>query len=376
MLRDKRVRFSAFIMPIAIIFMIVTLMGAIASSVGGSSKQKIYVVQTASPVLTLLKGSPRLDVQTVSSEQAGLELIRKGKARLVLSIIPQAAAEQVAIKEQYDPKEDTSQIAKATVEESLKPFVQQFQHARLASVGLSDKSIQPFVFQDAPVKVGESGASEFIVSFLPYLLVIFTFSGGINFAADIVAGEKEKSTLETLLISPVPRTQIVLGKFLALCGICLASTICSMIGLALASTLKVGSNESVFSGGLGLTPKSIGLVLLLVLPLVAFFGGALIAVSSYARNNREAQTYLGALYLVVMLPAVFSQVLGFTDMGSSAWINFVPILSTAANIRATLQGKPNLIGISETVLVSVVLAVAMLFLAVHLFNREQVLDRT
>jgi sodium transport system permease protein len=294
----------------------------------------------------------------------------------VLALSPGQGAGQITIKEQYDPKEDTSQIAKATVEASVQPFVDQYQKVVLASVGLTRQKIHPIQYQDSPIKVGENGANSFIVGFLPYLLVLFSFSGGINFAGDIVAGEKEKSTLETLLISPVPRTQIVLGKFFALCTICLASTLCSILGLVLASVVKTGATQEMFSGGLGLTPKAVVILLILVLPLVAFFGGALIAVSSYARNNREAQTYLGALYLVVLMPAIFSQVLGFTDLASANWINFVPILNTAANMRATFQGKPNMLGVAETVLESIVLAVVMLCVAVRLFNREQVLDRT
>jgi sodium transport system permease protein len=376
MLRDKRVRVSAFVMPIVIIFMMVTMMGVIMSSIGGKSKQKVYVVQTSNPLVKALQASPALEVAFLASEQDGLNLIKQGKARLVLTITQKSPTGPITVKEQYDSKEDTGEIAKATVERSLKPFADQFEAQKLASVGLTESEVQPIVYKDSPVQVGETGASTFIVGFLPYLLVLFSFSGGINFAGDIVAGEKEKSTLETLLISPVPRTQIVLGKFLSLCTICLASALCSLLGLVLASVLKIGGTGEMFSGGFGLTPKSVGILLLLIIPMVAFFGGALIAVSSYARNNREAQTYLGMVYLVVLLPAVSSQLIGFTDMASSTWINFVPILNTAANMRATFQGKASALGIGETVTESVVLAAIMIAVAIRLFNREQVLDRT
>jgi sodium transport system permease protein len=109
--------------------------------------------------------------------------------------------------------------------------------------------------------------------------------------------------------------------------------------------------------------------------MVAFFASVLLAVSTYAKNSREAQTYMGTVYLIVLLPAVFSQVLGFTDIGSQMWVNFVPVLGTTANIRQAFQGKTNLAGVGESILVGVVLALVMFRIAVYLFNREEVLVR-
>lgn len=376
MLRDKRVRFSAFVMPIVISFMMISLVGVVASSVGKNAQQTIYLVNNSPEVSQALQSNPNLKLQTVPTEDAGIALIKNGKARLVLEFSERDSFGRVPIKEMYDPKEDTSQVAKAALEKALQPEIDAYQKQQLSAHGLTKEAIQPFKFVDSPVKVGEGGAGVFVVSLLPYLLIIFTFSGGINFAGDIVAGEKEKSTLETLLISPVPRTDIVLGKFLALCAICLASGMSSIISLALAASTKSSGSDVLFSGGLGFTPKVIGLLIVLILPLVAFFSGMLIAVSSFARNIREAQSYLGLVYMIVLIPAVFSQILGVTDFGKSMWINFVPVLNTAANIRTLFQGKPSMAGIAESVGVGVVLAAIMLWVAVRLFNREQVLDRT
>lgn len=376
MLRDKRVRVAAFVMPAVISFMMIGLIGVISSSVGGNAKQTIFMVNN-SPLLTAeLKASPNLKLQTVADEAAGIALIKQGKARLVLEFGQPDSYGRIPIKEMYDPKEDTGQIAKATVEKAFQPVIEKYRKQQLAAHGLTPETIEPVHFVDSPITVGEKGAGALIVGMLPYLLVIFTFSGGINFAGDIVAGEKEKSTLETLLISPVPRTDIVLGKFVSLCAICLGSGASSIISLAVAAQMRSSGSDVLFKGGLGLTPTTIAILFVLILPLVAFFGGLLIAVSSYARNIREAQSYLGLVYMAVLLPAVFSQVLGLTDYGQSVWINFVPVLNTAANMREAFQGKPSTLGIVETVGTGIVLAAVMLWVAVRLFNREQVLDRT
>jgi sodium transport system permease protein len=191
----------------------------------------------------------------------------------------------------------------------------------------------------------------------------------------MVAGEKEKNTLETLLISPVRRTDIVLGKFLALGLVSLLSSLSSLVGLVVIAAIKMPGSEVIFKGGSGVTPLSATIIILVMLPLVALFSSILIAVSSYARNPREAQTYLTQVSFVVIIPAMFSQVIGLMDAGSAFWVNFVPILNVANNMRLALLGKPDFTGAAATIGVSLVLAAIALTFTVKLFNREEVLVR-
>jgi sodium transport system permease protein len=377
MLRDKRVRFAAFVMPFVVILLMFSMIGTMEASIGKNVKRKICLVANSNRLLTnLLVASPQLSTEIIPDEATGIDMIKKGKAKLVVSIGPNNPNGQTPIKQLFDPKEDTSQIAKAAVEQTLKGFVDSHEKEVLAAHGISEAQVKPIAFVDQPVRVGEgTGAGSFVVSLLPYMLMLFTFTGGMNMAGDMVAGEKEKSTLETLLISPVPRIKIVLGKFLAMGTICLASGLSAILALAVASKMGSSGTDLMFKGGLGLTPSVLFVILLLLLPLVAFFSASLVAISSYARNTREAQTYLSVLLLVVLIPAMFSQVIGLTDYANALWVNFVPVLDTAANIRAALLGKTSWVGTGITILEGIVLAAIALRVAVHLFNREQVLDR-
>jgi sodium transport system permease protein len=143
----------------------------------------------------------------------------------------------------------------------------------------------------------------------------------------------------------------------------------------LASVLNLPGASVMFGGGFGVSPKSILTIALVLLPLVAFFAALLVAVSSYARNVREAQTMLSTVNLIILIPAILSQVIGFTDFAHSNLINFVPVLGTAMNIREAFQGKSSLLFASESMVTGLILAALMLFVAVRLFVREQVLVR-
>jgi sodium transport system permease protein len=373
--RDKRVRNAATIMPLFVVALMMSLFGFMGNVVNKDAKRKVHVVTSTSPLLAKLRQSKNLEIVEIPSEEAGVKLIQEGKARLVAVLNPpKNGQEQITLR--FDPKEDGAQIAKGAFQAAFAQEIKARLVSTLASAGLDPAKLSPIAFDEKPVQVGEgTGAGGLLVGFLPYLLVLFTFTGGVALAADLVAGEKERSTLETLLIAPVRRTEVVLGKFLALATVCIVAAISGLIGFALSAAMKTPGSELVFKSGLGLTPGGAALTFLILLPLAATFAGVLIAVSSYARNSREAQTYLGMLNLVVMIPAVFSQIIGLTDMASAPWLPFVPILGAAAGIRSILLGKATAIAILGPFGVGVVLATVSILAAIRLFHRENVLLR-
>ncbi len=375
MFRDKRVRTSAFVVPILLIFGMLYLFGGMMEKIGKPENQKVTVVKSGSPLVDLLKKS-RFDVRNIDSVARGQQLIRDGKAGLVLDMLPPDSTGQSIVNAYFDPKQQSSGITKSIVQGLFGKLNQGTLDAVLKAKGIPESAAQAIKLVDKPVEVGEGGgAAELIVSLLPYLIVIWAFYGGLSNASDIVAGEKEKMTLETLLITPVRRTEIVLGKFLALATICLTSSLSSLIGLSLYAAIKPPGSAEMLKNGLGVTPQAAATILVVLVPTVAFFASLLIAVSSYAKNSREAQTHLSLIGFLVTMPAIMSQFLGLTDMGSQAWVNFVPVLNTANSIRNALLGKTTLMPIVETVCVSLVLAAVALTIAVKLFNREEVLSR-
>lgn len=373
--RDKRVRNAATVMPLFVVALMMSLFSFIGSIANKDAKRKVHVVAANSPLVAELRKAKNLEIVDVASEAEGVKLVQDGKARLLAVFAPRkAGVDHVTLR--FDPKEDGAQIAKAAFVGAFAPQIAARVAMTLSTVGLKPSDLSPIAFDEKPVQVGEGdGASGLLVNLLPYLLVLFTFTGGVALAADLVAGEKERSTLETLLITPVGRTEIVLGKFLALSAVCVAAAVSGLLGFVLSAALKMKGSDILFKSGLGLTPVGAVEVFLILLPLAATFAGVLIAVSTYARNSREAQTYLGIMNLVVMIPAVFSQLIGLTEIGAALWLPFVPILGAAAGIRAILLGKATALTILGPVTVGVVLAGLALFAAVRLFHRENVLLR-
>ena len=374
MFRDKRVRFNAFVMPIFLILLMVQLFGFVMKTAVSATKATVYVVAGNEGLFGIItKGG--LTIKSVPTAEAGEKLIQEEKAKLVLTSKPPTTDGQIQIEAYYDPKQQTGNLALTGVQQAFAAANTDSLVETLREKSLPATAAEHYKLIPKPVKVGGIGAGEMIVALLPYMIVLFAFSGGMSMAADLVAGEKDKNTLETLLITPVGRNQIVIGKFLSLACVCFLSSASCLVGMVLASVLNLPGSHEMFKDGFGVTPMAAGTIILVLLPLVAFFASILIAISSYAKNPREAQTYLAIVNFIVIMPAVFSQVIGLTDLGSKLWINAVPVLNSANNIRAALLGKTDWLAVGITVAVSAVLAAIAIRIAVVLFNREEVLVR-
>lgn len=378
LLRDKRVRSSVIIMPMLLVVGMLAMFGFI-SGIGDKENQKVTVVQTKNPLIDALKKS-KFQISEAATLAKGKELIQQGKARLVLDFPPDttaklAAGKTIKIGAYYDPQQATGQIALAQTKAVFQTMNGAVEKAVLQAHSIPAAAVQPIQLDEHKVLVGKQGVNEMLVSLMPYFIVIWAFFGGMGTAADLVSGEKEKSTLETLLITPVGRSQIAFGKFLALMSICLMGSLSALAGFILAGVSGWSGFAGLFEHGLGFGPAEVGVIVLALIPTVAFFASLLIAISTYAKNPREAQTYLSLVSFIVIMPAVFGQVIGFTDLGSNWWIRLIPVLNTSVTVRDALQGKTNALGLALTVLVGVVLALIAIRIAVRLFRREEVLVR-
>ena len=334
------------------------------------------MVRPGSPVVQTLKAA-KFEVIEIDSVAEGDKMIRAGTARLVLDF-PKVTepAKAVEIDAFFDKKEQQGQIAFAKVQAVLGELNKASLLAFLKAHNLPAEAQEPIKLVRKEILVGsKDSAGELLVGLLPYVIVMWAFYGGMSIAGDLVAGEKDKTTLETLLITPVSRNQIVLGKFLALTSICLMSSFSTALGLAVVGIVRPPGSEEILKNGAGVSPAAFVLIVLLMIPTAALFASALIAVSSYAKNPREAQTYMTSLSFLVVFPGMFSQFIGLTDYGTKMWINFIPILNTANNLRNVLLGKAEFVPLLITVIISTVLASLALLRTVTLVNREEVLVR-
>ncbi len=384
MLRDKRVRSAMFIGPIFSVALMFGLFGMIFSSIGKATKTTVHAIiakhDTATDqfIKALEKGG--MTIKEIPSVAEAQEKIKKGDVRLALDFgggmeAALSANQPFKLPAYFDPSEQKAQIALSVIEKSMGAMNEGIVGKIFEEKQIDKAMLKPLSVERKEVKVGETNTNEFLVQLLPYLIVIWAFYGAMSSASDMVAGEKERQTLETLLITPVARGQIAMGKLLALALASFLATASSIATIFVFYSLKLDFLKPLFEKGLGLNFTGVLVILVALVPTTMFFASALIALSSFARNTREAQTYLAQGSILVMLPAMFSQIIGFTDFAQSRAVYAIPILNATNVIRNALSGKYDAVGIAMTFGIGTVLALVGMAWSVKLFNRETILNR-
>jgi sodium transport system permease protein len=172
------------------------------------------------------------------------------------------------------------------------------------------------------------------LNFLPYFFVIAVYIGGMYLAIDLTAGERERQSLEPLFANPVARWRILVGKLGAISAFSLASLVLTAVGFSVAGHLMPAEKLGM---AFDLGPGFIADAILLELPLIAFFAVLETLVAAFAKSYREAQTYLGLLMIIPIIP---SMMMGFLPVKPAHWMYAVPLLGQQIGISDLLRGNP------------------------------------
>jgi len=201
------------------------------------------------------------------------------------------------------PDDDRSRLALRRLAPLLDRWKHELKKVRLTRHGLTEQFLEPFETRlpDEPAgAAAQATVINMVVRIFPFMLVMWSLAGALYPAVDLCAGEKERGTMETLLITPAGREEIVLGKFLT---IWIFSS-----GTALLNLLSMGVTTSLFSGymphGAGISAAALFWCVVLSLPQSAFFSALGLAIGAYARSSKEGQYYLMPLFVVTM-PLIF-----------------------------------------------------------------------
>ena len=261
--------------------------------------------------------------------------------------------------------------------------------ARLVEHGLPAALVKPFEVTTENVAPPEKVGGNIVGGIIPYLFILLCFTGAMYPAMDLTAGEKERGTLETILCSPVARTDLVLGKFLMVLTASLATVVFSLLsmgatfvigGMLLAkSDAGIAAMAAAKNGAAQgfvlpiIDPLGTVTVLAMVLPVAVLFSAVLMAVSLFAKTMKEAQSYVSPLIIVIILPAMMGMLPG---VELNARLALVPILNLALVRKELVSGVfhwNHLILVFGSTCLYAAVALAA---CVRMFNREEVLFRT
>ncbi len=236
---------------------------------------------------------------------------------------------------------------------------------RLLARGLAPTIATPLVIANSDTATSQARGA-LLFAMLPYMLVLTIFIGGLWLAVDSTAGERERLSLEPLLINPVPRDRILLGKMLATATFSLASLVLGLLAFTLAGRLMP---TEALGLSLALDAHFFALALPLLVPLVLLVAIAQIFIAAFARSVREAQTYLGLAQLVPLIPSI---VLTVQPVKAQLWMYAVPLLSQQLALMRLLRAESvpaMVLGLSA--LTTLLLVLPVFLLARRIYESER-----
>ncbi len=274
----------------------------------------------------------------------------------------------------YDQTNQIAAIAVGRVRSFLQGYLSAVLRDRLDLLGLDyDELTPPLRVSMENVASGESIGRIIMSRLLPYFMILAILTGAMGLGAEITAGEKERGTIATLLVSQLSRTEIVLGKFFTVFAVSLVSSILSAVGLLIGvrffgGGLTPAGTEATFS----LSLSAFGWMLGVLIPLAVILSALVVIVGSFARNQKEASTYLMPIYMVIVLVGLVSMTGGVTFTGARF---LIPVANALYALQEIIVGDLHFMNLFYTLLANVLCGGLLIAASIQLFKREAVLFR-
>lgn len=216
----------------------------------------------------------------------------------------------------------------------------------------------------APIKLPNSAPTT-LASLVPLVLVLMTIAGAVYPAIDLTAGERERGTLEAMIVSPTPRPVLLLSKYVAVVTVALLTALANLAAMTI--TLWASGLGRMFFGNEGLSLFTIGQILCLLVLFAMFFSAVLLSITSFAKSFKEAQAYLIPVMLVSLAPGVLSLL---PQVQLTNVLAAVPLANIVLLSRDVLVGGASREASVIVVICTMVYAVAAIAIASRLFGSD------
>ncbi len=372
---DKKLVFTTLLLPGLLIYAVYSFMGEGITRQFSPDEENppvIYGENMPASVQTILDQTS-LPWQETQDAEAVKEEIREKTADLLL-VFPEDFDRQV---EAYQTSEEpapeiqiffnSSQSSSQSAYTQIRELLDQYETglANKFDVNRSQETGEPF---DLATK--EDTTAQVFSMLLPLLLMVFLFSGCMAVVPESIAGEKERGTIATLLVTPVRRWELAVGKILSLSIIALLSGISSFAGTILSLPKLMGAAADSMSAsvyGISEYLLLLGLVLSTVLVLTALMA----IISSFAKSVKEAGTAVTPLMIVVMFLAITSMMGG--GPAQDVLLYMIPLYNTVQSMVSIFSLQYSMVCVGVAIVSNLICSVLLAYVVTRLFSSEKVM---
>jgi sodium transport system permease protein len=277
-----------------------------------------------------------------------------------------ARGENVPIELVFDDSHERAQPMVRTASALVNAFNREAGTLRLIARGVSPQLLAPLELQEKNLAPSQARGAQ-LLFIVPWAALIVAVFGALSVAIDVTAGERERGSLEPLLMNPVPVASIVLGKWAVVMSYSVVIVLLTMTGFLVS--MRFISSETL-SALMQLHWREVAIFLVVLLPFAALMAAVNMLAATFGRSFKEAQTYVSYITMAVQFAALVPVFLTVRD---AFWQLLVPSVAQLSVLMKTLRGEPlttqHLLVPATVCLVGTLVC---LLLQAHLLRREQI----
>ncbi|MBS6452914.1 MAG: ABC transporter permease [Butyrivibrio sp.] len=385
---DKKMVFSLFILPIILIAGIYGMMFFLVDKQKSSINEhvsEVFVQNMPDNFSKLMSKHTECNISVIPAGESAdtyKDKLLDGTYDLVV-VFPEnfyenfknadATSTLPDIKTFYNPSEDNSGEARTRFTETyLEEYKQLLLNERFGSLNYAMVFSVDADNPDMIVQDDDKATGKILGTIIPYLITILIFGGAMGLGVDTIAGEKERGTIANLLISPIKRVDIIMGKIAALAIVSVLSAgvyVISFIGSAVVLSKKSGMGEMFSRLSLNFTSVQIVQFVVLLLGLVLLYVGIIGFVSLMAKNIKEAQSFIMPVYIIVMFAGMITMYSG--DVTSSSYM--IPVYNTSAAFKGIFERTITMNQYLTSTIITYAFAGVMVCLMAKAMNSEKIM---
>ena len=384
--KDKKMIFSIFILPVILIIGMFTLVGTMAKN-ASSDVQKhvstVYIQNAPSDFKSLMSvvdtNSNGITFLNANDDTSSIQTdILKEKIDLLIvfpdnfskSVIELTGSNLPSVLVYYNPSVDYSASAESTyVNSYLEAYRQNLLVAKYGNIN----AVKLFDVQQSIVQDEAKATGKMLGSLVPYLITLVLFIGAMSLGIDTIAGEKERGTMASLLMTPVKRTSIVMGKLIALMILSVISAAVYVITMVVAIPIMSKANGSGMDiSGLSIkfTPMQIFELVVVMVGVVFLYVALIGIVAVYAKSVKEASTFIMPLYFVIIATGMMTM---YGSSVTNVGLYAIPLYNSSIALKAILSGDITLIQFALTAISTFAAAAVVTVCIGKAFNSEKVM---
>ena len=386
--KDKKMIMSLFVLPVILVVGLFSLIGMLVKGQMDDVQEHepvVYIMNAPDSFLSFAQTAGLTGYTVIDGSEKQAEDAKAGlydaltdlvivfpdgfEAQVTKGIDALDSIQTPSVELFYNPSEDYSAQAREVYMAYLDSYRQMLLGSRFGNYA----AVEMFDVSDNLVQDEDKAAGKMLGTMLPYFITMLIFASAMSLGVDMIAGEKERGTLAAMLLSPIKREQIVLGKVFSLSILAVMSAAVYIISMLIAFPMmmkNVGDGDVLSGMSVNFTGAQIAQIVILMIGVVLLYVSIICMVAVFARNVKEASSYISPVYILVIVAGMITM---YSSADGVLYKYLIPVYGSSMAFKDILTREITMPDFLATTISTYAVAAILVCIMTKAFNSEKVM---